>query len=273
MAYYKMRPRGGTTADWEKANPILGEQEIAFEYPLGLGKGLVKMKMGDGVTPWNDLPYAINETLTTDIVNSRIVENNTSYLNILDEIKNNATTGKNLIGGVVGGNSSSTFQELANNAQAIKTQRDQYNDQIVTLNNQVSSLNTQLTNITQDRNNWMNIANSKTKKVVKRITTERLTFTIDATKVNYLLLLSSSGDVAVIYINTNYYFNPSLFVIGKIDSTVYVQGLADGGSVNWYLSIAGQIGYVATRNGNNVTIEMGFNYNNTSYTVDCVYYE
>jgi hypothetical protein len=76
--------------------------------------------------------------------------------------------GKNLIGGVVGGNSSSTFQVLANNAQSIKTSRDSYASQ-------VSSLNTQLTNMTKDRdswkskyssmesdrNNWMNIANNK----------------------------------------------------------------------------------------------------------------
>lgn len=59
MSYYKIRPRGGTASQWTTANPILAEREIGFEYPNGgLGTGLVKMKMGDGVTHWNDLPYA-----------------------------------------------------------------------------------------------------------------------------------------------------------------------------------------------------------------------
>lgn len=59
MSYYKIRPRGGTASQWTTANPILAEREIGFEYPDGgLGTGLVKMKMGDGVTHWNDLPYA-----------------------------------------------------------------------------------------------------------------------------------------------------------------------------------------------------------------------
>ncbi|MBO7207878.1 MAG: hypothetical protein J6W10_09745 [Kiritimatiellae bacterium] len=59
MSYYKIRPRGGTASQWTAANPILAEREIGFEYPAGgLGTGLVKMKMGDGTTHWNDLPYA-----------------------------------------------------------------------------------------------------------------------------------------------------------------------------------------------------------------------
>ena len=59
MSYYKIRPRGGTASQWTTANPVLTEREIGFEYPDGgLGTGLVKMKMGNGVTHWNDLPYA-----------------------------------------------------------------------------------------------------------------------------------------------------------------------------------------------------------------------
>lgn len=59
MSYYKIRPRGGTASQWTTANPILAEREIGFEYPAGgLGTGLVKMKMGDGSSHWNDLPYA-----------------------------------------------------------------------------------------------------------------------------------------------------------------------------------------------------------------------
>lgn len=71
MAFYKIRPKSGTKNQWETANPVLGEREIGYEYPNeGLGKGLVKMKMGDGVTAWNDLPYAVADSFSKDdIVN------------------------------------------------------------------------------------------------------------------------------------------------------------------------------------------------------------
>lgn len=60
MSFYKIRPRSGTKAQWETANTVLGEREIGYELPdEGVGTGLVKMKMGNGATPWNDLPYAI----------------------------------------------------------------------------------------------------------------------------------------------------------------------------------------------------------------------
>ena len=99
----------------------------------------------------------------------------------VEELKKIVANGKNLIGGVVGGNQNSTFQVLANNAQNIKTQRDQYASQVTSLNGQVSNLSqvtslngqvsnlnstiknlqTSLTNITNDRNNWQNTANSR----------------------------------------------------------------------------------------------------------------
>ena len=60
MAFYTIRPKSGTKTQWEQANPVLREREIGFEYPDGgLATGLVKMKMGDGTTAWNDMPYAI----------------------------------------------------------------------------------------------------------------------------------------------------------------------------------------------------------------------
>ena len=65
----------------------------------------------------------------------------------LTELKKSVADGKNLIGNVVGGNQNSTFQVLANNAQSIKNSRD--------------SLNSQLSAMTADRDNWMNIANSR----------------------------------------------------------------------------------------------------------------
>ena len=61
MAFAKIRPKGGTTSQWNTANTVLGERELGFEYnDQGLGKGPVNLKLGDGATAWNDLPYAIN---------------------------------------------------------------------------------------------------------------------------------------------------------------------------------------------------------------------
>lgn len=84
MSYYKIRPRSGTATQWATANPILAEREIGYEVPAtGFGTGPVRLKMGDGVTPWNNLPYADPETggsgedcLTkADIVNNAETDN------------------------------------------------------------------------------------------------------------------------------------------------------------------------------------------------------
>ena len=60
MAYVKLRPRRGTAEEWNKYNIILSEGEFGVEVPAdGVGTGISNIKIGDGVTPWNDLPYAI----------------------------------------------------------------------------------------------------------------------------------------------------------------------------------------------------------------------
>ena len=61
MAYVKIRPRRGTPSQWEYANPILAEGEMAFEVPeSGVGTGAINIKQGDGQTSWVNLPYAFN---------------------------------------------------------------------------------------------------------------------------------------------------------------------------------------------------------------------
>lgn len=60
MSYSKFRPRRGTTLQWEEANTLLNEGEIAFEFANRIGDGEAKVKIGDGARRWNDLPYAIN---------------------------------------------------------------------------------------------------------------------------------------------------------------------------------------------------------------------
>lgn len=59
--YSKIIPRRGTSALWTMYNPILADGEMGIEYPdTGIGTGPVKIKFGDGITPWNDLEYGIN---------------------------------------------------------------------------------------------------------------------------------------------------------------------------------------------------------------------
>ena len=64
----KIRPRRGTAAQWHLYNTILAEGEMGIEYPdTGLGTGEVKIKFGDGSTPWNDLEYGVNPTVANAI--------------------------------------------------------------------------------------------------------------------------------------------------------------------------------------------------------------
>lgn len=71
MAYALIKPRRGKATDWTNENPILAEGEIAVEAPNeGVGTGLSRIKIGDGVTAWNDLPYAV--VLPTDIKPTQI---------------------------------------------------------------------------------------------------------------------------------------------------------------------------------------------------------
>lgn len=46
-----IRIRRGTKAEWIAKNPILDSGEPGFEHDTR------KIKIGDGVTPWNDLAY------------------------------------------------------------------------------------------------------------------------------------------------------------------------------------------------------------------------
>ena len=67
MSFYKIRPRAGTASQWTTANPVLAEREIGFEFPAGgIGTGEIKAKMGDGVSHWNDLAYAILPMLAVE---------------------------------------------------------------------------------------------------------------------------------------------------------------------------------------------------------------
>lgn len=52
MAIDRIQVRRGTAAQWTSANPVLADGEPGFERDTG------KIKYGDDVTAWVDLPYA-----------------------------------------------------------------------------------------------------------------------------------------------------------------------------------------------------------------------
>lgn len=66
----------GLASDWTSQNPILAEGEPGFELDT------YQLKIGDGVTAWNDLKYFGNGTLSEKAIQFRGV------VNSLDEITN-----------------------------------------------------------------------------------------------------------------------------------------------------------------------------------------
>lgn len=63
MANY-LRPRRGRGSTMQSKNPILKKGEVFFEMPeAGCGKGIGKLKVGDGITPYNSLPYFLEQKI------------------------------------------------------------------------------------------------------------------------------------------------------------------------------------------------------------------
>jgi hypothetical protein len=60
MALKKIKIRRGTSSDWIDVNPILEIGELGYEVDTGITSGgyrYYKFKVGDGESPWVDLPY------------------------------------------------------------------------------------------------------------------------------------------------------------------------------------------------------------------------
>ena len=68
MDFAKIRPRGGTKAQWEKTNPVLAKREIGVQWETTIGVGEVVIKIGDGVTDWINLPEAVKSDITKKII-------------------------------------------------------------------------------------------------------------------------------------------------------------------------------------------------------------
>ena len=52
----RIQLRRGTYSEWQEENPVLLEGEVAIE----LDAYRNRIKIGDGITPWNSLPYFLD---------------------------------------------------------------------------------------------------------------------------------------------------------------------------------------------------------------------
>lgn len=81
MSYAKIRPRRGTKSEWELVNPVLMEGEIGVEFPdTGIGSGLCKFKIGNGISKWSELTYAFDATAALNIDAGNVTSTSYIYL-------------------------------------------------------------------------------------------------------------------------------------------------------------------------------------------------
>lgn len=82
--------RNDSTANWQaNSDKVLLKGEVGVEY---LDNGKVKMKVGDGVTPWGDLPYfggesdSVDHELLESITQQNIDQWNAAQPNMIEQI-------------------------------------------------------------------------------------------------------------------------------------------------------------------------------------------
>lgn len=68
MANFEIRFQRGSTSRWEQLNPVLGAGEPGLAVDTGL------LKIGDGVTPWNDLEAYLTAPYVEGIVETILAE-------------------------------------------------------------------------------------------------------------------------------------------------------------------------------------------------------
>lgn len=89
-----IRLRGGSTAEWDAANPILANREMAIEFVEG---GAPRLKVGNGVAAWNALPYVFGGDMQSlrDLLASNAEDEGADtigFANPTGELFNNAET-------------------------------------------------------------------------------------------------------------------------------------------------------------------------------------
>lgn len=154
MDFAKIRPRGGTKAQWETANPVLGKREMGVQWESEIGVGKVVIKFGNGVTAWNNLDTAVE--VENDLVNKII----SSIVTVSDEypILNDGDSLSALVGKIKkyiqdlkdkkldksarydGTDSTSTeLVPTANALRGVNAKADKNASDITTLNNNLSN--------------------------------------------------------------------------------------------------------------------------------------
>lgn len=86
--YRRLRHPTFPAAEWTAKNPLLQRGEIGAE------SGTYKIKVGDGVTYWNDLPYVSSEYHWGDIVGN--INDQTDLANALSAKQDTLTAGTNI---------------------------------------------------------------------------------------------------------------------------------------------------------------------------------
>ena len=154
MDFAKIRPRGGTKAQWETASPVLGKREMGVQWESEIGVGKVVIKFGNGVTAWNNLDTAVE--VENDLVNKII----SSIVTVSDEypILNDGDSLSTLVGKIKkyiqdlkdkkldksarydGTDSTSTeLVPTANALRGVNAKADKNASDITTLNNNLSN--------------------------------------------------------------------------------------------------------------------------------------
>ena len=76
----RIKIRRDTSSNWQSTNPVLEEGELGYELDTG------RLKIGDGKTDWNNLPYVVGERVPKDFDFNNVAskEHNHNLLDISD---------------------------------------------------------------------------------------------------------------------------------------------------------------------------------------------
>lgn len=187
--------RGGTTAEWQSANPTPAMREICAEYRTD---GSFDLKIGDGTTPWNSLPYVSTHELA-DLIDDATHRTVTDAEKATWNAKQNALRFDNAP--TSGSNNPVTSGGVASALQA-KADKSEIPDVSAFITNTVGDLVNYYTKTVIDgKIDSVNAAISAIPKFAIKVVTQLPTSEISATTV-YLLKTSTteSGNLYTEYI-------------------------------------------------------------------------
>lgn len=142
--------RRGKASEWASVNPVLKVAEPGFEIDT------FKLKIGDGTTAFNDLPYVGNATLTIEGDNqSIIVENGVAKLVGFDAATDGQTVRKK--GTLLEWFTPATSEDVTTVVETVKTLESTVTNQGTLISNLETSVSTHASEI----KNLQQIVNSK----------------------------------------------------------------------------------------------------------------